>query len=82
MLKKIVIFLMFVGVPYLFAADGKAIANKLGVSASSKAAAQWERAAEKDREPFAGLSAEDKKALLDYLVKHAADSNTPEAAGM
>ncbi|MCK9336825.1 MAG: hypothetical protein M0P43_03225 [Arcobacteraceae bacterium] len=82
MLKKMTFFLMLFSISYLCAADGKAIANKLGVSASSKASAQWERAASQDREPFAGLSADEKNALLDYLIKHAADSNTPEAAGM
>lgn len=65
-----------------FGADGRAIAKSKGVSASSKATAQWQRKFDKGDAPFAGLSAGDAKALLDYLKAHAADTSQPEAAGM
>lgn len=70
----------------LFAADGKALAKQLGISASSKAISQWNRVFKKDRKMkklgIDKLSAEDKASLKDYLVAHAADSDAPEAAGM
>jgi len=82
-MKKIVLSLLLVfGLTTLaVAADGKTIAKQKGISASSKASSQWQRKFDKGDEPFSGLSDADKKALLDYLVSHAADSNTPEAAG-
>lgn len=74
------------GITSLFGADGKSLANQYKISASEKAGSQWARIFENDGKlaklGVAGLSAGDKKALLDYLVKHAADSDSPAAAGM
>lgn len=70
----------------LFGADGKSLAAKYKISANEKAASQWKRIFENDGKleklGVAGLSAGDKKALEEYLVKHAADSDAPAAAGM
>jgi hypothetical protein len=70
----------------LFGMDGKAIANKLGLSASSKATVQWERVFKKQRKMkkygIDKLSDDEKNALKQYLISHAADSDAPEAAGM
>ena len=70
----------------LFGADGKALATKLGLSASSKASAQWNRVFKKARKMkkygIDKLSAGDQASLKNYLVNHAADSDAPEAAGM
>jgi hypothetical protein len=67
-------------------ADGKEIANKLSLNASSKAIKQWEKVFEVDRKMeklgIDKLSDADKKALKKYLTSHAADSDHPEAAGM
>ena len=70
----------------LFGADGKSLANELGLSASSKASTQWKRIFKKKRKMkkygINVLSDEDKNILKEYLMNHAADSDTPEAAGM
>jgi hypothetical protein len=74
------------GTVSLFGTDGKALANKYKISASVKAGIQWTRIFENDGKMaklgVSSLSVGDKKALLDYLVKHAADSDAPTAAGM
>ena len=88
-MKKITIGLL--GLAFLlnssmFAADGKALAIKLGLSASSKASMQWNRVFSKAKKMkrlgIDKLSDGDKAALKDYLIGHAADSDSPEAAGM
>ena len=70
----------------LFGADGKALANKLGLSASSKAIMQWQRVFKKARKMkkygIDKLSAADQATLKNYLIGHAADSDAPEAAGI
>ena len=70
----------------LFAADGKSLASQLGLSASSKASAQWKRVFKKVKKMkkygIDVLSDGDKASLKEYLMNHAADSDTPEAAGM
>jgi hypothetical protein len=70
----------------LFAKSGKELAVQLGLDASSKASRQWERVFKKERKMkkygIDALSGNDKKALKDYLISHAADSDHPEAAGM
>ena len=48
-MKKIVVILVLFLVVNLFGADGKALAMKLGLSASSKASAQWKRVFKKKR---------------------------------
>jgi ABC-type metal ion transport system substrate-binding protein len=70
----------------LFASSGKELANKLGISAASKASSQWNRVFKKTRKMkkygIDKLSDADKSTLKTYLVDHAADSDAPEAAGM
>jgi len=87
-MKKLITVLIIVGFTAisLFGADGRAIAKKLGLSASSKAIIQWERVFKKKRKMkrygIDKLSPAEQKALKDYLISHAADSDAPEAAGM
>ena len=85
MRKLIAIFSILFAIS-AFGADGKALAKQLGLSASSKASAQWKRVFKKDRKMakygIDKLSDGDKSALKAYLINHAADSDTPEAAGM
>jgi hypothetical protein len=70
----------------LFGVDGKTLANQYKINPSEKAGSQWTRIFGNDGKlaklGVVGLSAGDKKTLLDYLVKHAADSDAPIAAGM
>jgi len=83
-MKKVVVALIFA--VSLFGADGKAIAQKLGLNASSKAMLQWKRVFKKKRKMkrygIDKLSDEEKAALKEYLISHAADSDLSEAAGM
>jgi len=87
-MKKVVkiLLVLFLTVASLYGASGKDLAGKLGLSASSKASVQWERVFKKARKMkrygIDKLSDADKAALKAYLVAHAADSDTPEAAGM
>jgi alkylated DNA nucleotide flippase Atl1 len=86
-MKVLKIFMVIVVMNiYLFATDGRAIANLLGLSASSKATVQWERVFKKKRKMkkygIDKLSDDEKQALKEYLISHAADSDAPEAAGM
>ena len=85
-MKLIRIFLALSIVASLSFAGGKDIAVKLGLNASSKAIKQWEIVFKKDRKMkimgIDTLSGADKDALKKYLTSHAADSDTPEAAGM
>ena len=85
MKKLIAIVALFFAIS-AFAADGKALAQKLGLSASSKASTQWNRVFKKARKMkkygIDKLSDADKTTLKTYLVNHAADSDAPEAAGM
>ncbi|PNV84532.1 MAG: hypothetical protein C0627_00580 [Sulfurimonas sp.] len=77
--------LLFITVTVSFA-DGKDLAKSLGLNPSSKAIKQWERVFEKeDKMAKLGidkLSGSDKEALKKYLIKHAADSDQPAAAGI
>ena len=85
-MKEIVAILVLFLAVNLFGADGKALAMKLGLSASSKASAQWKRVFKKKRKMkkygIDKLKDDEKLALKDYLMNHAADSDTPEAAGI
>jgi len=84
-LFKLMLVFSFLILP-LFANSGKSIAQELGLSASSKAASQWDRVFQKNRKMkklgIDKLSDEDKSVLKEYLTNHAADSDTPEAAGI
>jgi len=85
MRKVILIFVLLFGIS-LFASSGKELAGKLGISASSKASSQWKRVFKKTRKMkkygIDKLSDDDKTALKEYLINHAADSDNPEAAGI
>ena len=85
-MKKLIAILALFFTISAFAADGKSLANELGLSASSKASAQWKRVFKKAKKMkkygIDKLSDDDKLALKNYLMNHAADSDTPEAAGM
>jgi len=85
-MKKLIALVALFFVVTAFAADGKALAKQLGISASSKASTQWNRVFKKTRKMkkygIDKLSDGDKTALKSYLVSHAADSDSPEAAGM
>ncbi len=85
-MRKLIAILAIVFAVSAMAADGKALAKQLGISASSKASKQWARVFEKDKKMakfgIDKLGADDKAALKEYLMNHAADSDSPEAAGM
>jgi hypothetical protein len=85
-MKKLIAIVTLFFALTAFAADGKALATKLGMSASSKASAQWNRVFKKAKKMakygIDKLSAGDQAALKEYLIGHAADSDAPEAAGM
>ncbi len=85
-MKKLIAIVILLFAVTAFASSGKELANKLGISASSKASAQWTRVFKKNRKMkkygIDKLSAEDKGILKTYLINHAADSDAPEAAGM
>jgi len=82
---KLLLIVSFTAVS-LYAASGKELATQLNLSAASKASAQWNRVFNKDRKMkklgIDKLADADKVVLKEYLVSHAADSDTPEAAGM
>ena len=85
-MKKLIAIVALFFTISAFAADGKALATQLGLSASSKASAQWKRVFKKAKKMkkygIDKLSDADKAALKTYLIDHAADSDAPEAAGM
>jgi hypothetical protein len=70
----------------LFAMDGKSLAKDLGLNASFKAAIQWNKVFLKKRKMkklgIDKLNSDEKDALKKYLVAHAADSDSPEVAGI
>ncbi len=85
-MRKIIAIITLLFTVTVFASSGKELANKLGLSASSKASVQWARVFKKNRKMkkygIDKLSDADKGALKIYLVNHAADSDAPEAAGI
>jgi len=85
-MKKLIAIVMLFFTVNMFAADGKSLAQDLGISASSKASSQWKRVFKKAKKMkkygINKLSDADKSALKEYLMNHAADSDSPEAAGM
>ena len=85
MRKLIAAFALFFAVS-LFGSNGKVLANKLGLSASSKASTLWNRVFKKARKMkkygIDKLSADKKQVLKTYLIEHAADSDAPEVAGI
>ncbi len=85
-MKKLIAIIALLFTVSAFSADGKSIASELGLSASSKASTQWKRVFKKAKKMkkygINKLSDADKALLKTYLMDHAADSDTPEAAGM
>ncbi len=85
-MKKLIAIVALIFTISVFGASGKDLAKDLAISASSKASSQWNRVFKKDRKMkkygIDKLSDADKAALKTYLVDHAADSDSPEAAGM
>ncbi|MCV6607934.1 MAG: hypothetical protein OIF32_06965 [Campylobacterales bacterium] len=83
---KFIIFLLLVSFASLEAKSGADIAKDLGIAAGSKAIKQWERVFKKKRKMkklgIDTLSDGDKQALKKYLISHAADSDSPAAAGL
>lgn len=80
------ILALSIGAVLSFGADGKALAKKYKLGGSEKAASQWIRLfgnnAKMEKMGIVGLSNEEKKALQEYLIKHAADSDAPAVAGI
>lgn len=70
----------------LFAKTGAELAKEFKLNPSSKAIVQWERVFENpkrlERMGVDKLSPEDQKTLKEYLIKYAADSDQPAAAGL
>lgn len=70
----------------VFASSGGDLAKKYNLSANQKAMKQWERVFKKERKMkklrINKLSDEEKSVLKEYLIKHAADSDQPAAAGL
>jgi hypothetical protein len=83
-LKAIIITSLLIS--SLYATNGKSLAIEHNLIASSKASSQWNRIFKKTRKMkklgIDKLTEPQKEALLEYLVNHAADSDSPEAAGM
>jgi hypothetical protein len=80
----IVSVVVFIFVANVFA-NSKDLAKKLAINAGDKAAKQWERiftSAEKLKELGVDkLPENDKRALKNYLMAHAADSDHPSVPG-
>jgi hypothetical protein len=85
-MKKVIAVVVLLFAMNLLANSGKELANQLGLSASSKASVQWSRVFKKARKMkkfgIDKLSDSDKIVLKKYLINHAADSDSPEVAGM
>ncbi|MCJ8326901.1 MAG: hypothetical protein MJK08_07345 [Campylobacterales bacterium] len=85
-MRKIFLLLSLLLTVSLFSNNGKNLAKQLGLSASAKVATQWARVFKKNKKMIKygidKLSNTDKNILKAYLISHAADSDTPEAAGM
>ncbi len=83
--QKIVLLLCVAGT-LCFAKSGKELAEELKIEAGSKAIVQWERMFENKKRlgkiGAENLSDADLQALKEYLIKHAADSDQPAAAGL
>ncbi len=82
---KIVLISLLLVFESMFALTPKQLAQKLSLSPASKAMKQWERVFKSERKmkryKIDSLSNKEKKILKEYLINHAADSDTPEFAG-
>lgn len=70
----------------LSAKSGKEIAKELKLNPASKATIQWERMFSNPKRlariGAEGLSEQEQKELKEFLIKYAADSDQPAAAGL
>ena len=80
--------LTLLGIVFLlhaWSADGGALAKQLGITPGSKAIKQWEKVFADDEKKakmgISKLSPADQWALKTFLIKHAADSDSPAVAG-
>jgi len=82
--KYLIVFVIPITL-FSYTLSGKALADKLGLNASSKAMIQWERVFKNERKikryKIDILSANEQRALKDYLINHAIDSDYPTVAG-
>ncbi|MFP4332960.1 MAG: hypothetical protein ACLFQJ_06625 [Campylobacterales bacterium] len=80
------LILLFCTLVFLDAKSGKEIAKELKLNPASKAIIQWERMFKSpkrlERIGAENLSDEEKSELKKFLVKYAADSDQPAAAGL
>ena len=69
-----------------FAGEGRDLSIKLHLNAGAKAIRQWKRIFKKPKKMkrygIDKLSPQEREALKEYLLNHAADSDHPEAAGL
>lgn len=83
-MKKIVLIISLTLIS-LWSADGGTLAKQLGIVPGSKAIKQWEKIFGDDEKKaklgINKLSTGDQTALKTFLVKHAADSDSPAVAG-
>ena len=84
-MKKILILIISLSIG-LHASTGADLSNKLNLSPSVKAKSQWKkvftRPHKMKRYGIIKLSYSEQKVLLDYLIKHAADSDSPTLPGL
>jgi len=86
--KKIFIWLLasFFAISLAAAKSGAELAKELKLNPASKAIVQWERVFGNEKQ-LARIGADkltpaEQKELKDYLIKYAADSDQPAAAGL
>jgi len=85
---KLFILLFLFSIRNLLAGDSyaAALAQKLQLSAGSKAIVQWERIFQSDKKMkryhIDTLSKEEREILKEYLINHAIDSDKPTIAGI
>jgi len=69
----------------LFSMDGETLSKKYHIPAGAKVSKQWIRIFSNERllkrYKLDGLSDTEKQTLLDYIIKHAADSDYPLVPG-
>lgn len=81
-----VLLLVLIASVALGAKSGAELAKELKLNPSSKAIIQWERMFDNpkqlERIGADKLSGDEQKSLKEYLIKYAADSDQPAAAGL
>ena len=88
MMLKILLFVLLSTASFAFAQESQpeTLANKLNLSAASKAMVQWERVFKSKRKmkryKIDTLKENEKAMLKKYLIDHAIDSDQPTIAGV